>query len=161
MFVSDEEFVQLKNRYKEYEACDFPNCDDKMIPVLQKINSLDGVVSVFCCQGHYYNPPDPEVAGSRTYLLLGITEDGFSSLKKVFDHLKERLNLLGSLEITFQQSVWPIGEVIKNFADFMAARQYSSCNLSYAIPGMSEAMFENYRDSFLNTLCDCIDYVNQ
>lgn len=161
MFVNDEEFVALKARYNQYEACNFPNCDKLMIPVLQKINSLAGVTTVFCCEGHHESDEgNYENMGSRIYVLLAVTEDGFPSIHRLYQELTQRLNMTHRVDVAFHQSIWPIGVDIKNYAEFLRAKLYSACCLSNVLIGHSRNMFEDYKLEFLQAICDSVDNIN-
>ncbi|MDD2879793.1 MAG: hypothetical protein PHQ58_05105 [Rhodoferax sp.] len=159
MFVNDEEFVALKARYNEYAACEFPNCDKLMIPVLQKINTLCGVTTIFCCEGHY-GPDNYEDTGTRIYILLAIAEDGLPVIRKLYEQLRQKLNMTHRFDLTFQQSIWPIGENIQNYAQFLSAKTYTSCCLADVLTNLTRGMFEDCKLEFLQAVCDSVDNIN-
>ena len=53
MFVTQEQFDYIKERYKKYKEQDYPGIDRRMIRIVDYLNRIDGVATIWCCEGHY------------------------------------------------------------------------------------------------------------
>lgn len=53
MFVTQEQFHYLKERHRKYKEQDYPGIDRRMIRIVEHLNKIDGVATIWCCEGHY------------------------------------------------------------------------------------------------------------
>lgn len=73
-YVSKKDFELYKKRSEDYKNNGYPNCDKKMIPIIDYINTLDGVCAVWCCEGHIEKDND------RWHIVTVVTKDGYTNL---------------------------------------------------------------------------------
>lgn len=90
VFVSESEFAQLKARYGTWQAEGFPEVDCALLrEVVEKFNSLPGVVTVSSCVGHYSTARQLK---TPFYVYLAVAgEQGRQALQAVFERLAARL----------------------------------------------------------------------
>ena len=111
MFLSSQEFSELKKRYADYEKEGFPGNDKGMNDIISSLNKIEGLVTIYCCEGHF--DPDQwnktKKSSSRFYILFGVLNVSALNTvhklyQKLFDHTfsgKEYTNL------EFSRNVWP------------------------------------------------------
>ena len=94
LFVTDEHFIALKQRgleFTEYiNTCnDLPsNIDRNLIKVINQLNNLPGIVTVFSCEGHVNSK---NTNGRYLEIILAVTSVGYESLVNLYNRLFDRL----------------------------------------------------------------------
>jgi hypothetical protein len=88
--VDETTFSALRGRYDAWRDMGHNNGDVWIVPVVELLNRLPGVATIFSCQGH---PEEPGVrrTAQNFHLELGATEDGFVKVLELFARLRDRL----------------------------------------------------------------------
>lgn len=117
MFVTQDQFDQLKQRYSEYQDDGFSGLDKGMENIIQELNKLNGVVTVWCCEGHY-KPPRKQgsSAGARMHVVMAVTDQ--TALKNIYDiceAIGDKLEFPVHCRLELVRLIWPTGEsTLKN-----------------------------------------------
>lgn len=86
LMSTDEAFKMATDRYLTLlgqGAVD--TFDKKMVPIIKHFNTLEGVSTVFCCEGH----PDVVKRGSTAYIMFALQQRGIEKLNILFRRLFE------------------------------------------------------------------------
>lgn len=112
MFVTQSQFDQLKKRYQDYKDEGFPCLDKGMKNIIEMLNEIDGIVTVFCCEGHYDNVDDRDSIGRIKLEVITaiLNRDALDFLYKVHLTASKQLNTPLCGQICLHRLVWPIQE---------------------------------------------------
>lgn len=112
MFVTQEQFDQLKQRYKDYKEEGFPNLDKGMKNIIESLNEIPGIVTVFCCEGHYDNTSDRDSTGriKLDVITAVLNQSALGALYKVHSLVAKELDAPLCGQVCLHELVWPIQE---------------------------------------------------
>lgn len=154
MFVTQVQFDQLKKRYQDYKYEGFPNLDKGMKNIIESLNEIPGLVTVFCCEGHY--PSSSETYGWQDNAqLLVVTKDlkAFEKLYSIYENTSMRLKERAQLTLNHMHLLWPF------YTD--AELWYPLNELLYKYWDADEAAFEENKQTYLSTLVNVIQSIKE
>lgn len=108
MFVTQEQFDQLKQRYKDYKEEGFPNLDKGMKNIIESLNEIPGIVTVFCCEGHYDNSSDGRI--KLDVITAVLDQSALETLYKIHLLIAKEINTPVCGQVCLHELVWPIQE---------------------------------------------------
>ena len=86
--VDEELLTMFKERFKKWGEVDFACCDPNVLPILKKLNTVDGLATVWSCEGH----PEKKAPGeNRFYIMFAANANGMRFLERVYSSLKYQL----------------------------------------------------------------------
>jgi len=71
-FLSSEDEAKIKSEYEQEKR--FGRIDTDIIPMIDKLNSIKGLVSLYSCQGHRHTPRSYIVLKFNKRLTVAVTE---------------------------------------------------------------------------------------
>jgi len=154
MFVTQAQFDQLKQRYIDYKDEGFPNLDKGMKNIIESLNEIPGLVTVFCCEGHYSPSPETDRWRDSAQLLVA-TKDlkAFEKLYSIYENTSMRLKKRVQLTLNHRHLLWPF------YTD--AELWYPLNELLYNYWGIGQAAFEENKQTYLSTLVNVIQSVKE
>ena len=154
MFVTQYQFDQLKQRYQDYKEEGFPNLDKRMKNIIESLNEIPGLVTVFCCEGHYPTSPEIDRWHDSAQLLVATKDlEAFEKLYSIYENTSMRLKKRVQLTLSHRHLLWPF------YTD--AELWYPLNELLYNYWGVGEAAFEENKQTYLSTLVDAIQSVKE
>lgn len=90
MFATQKQVAKLKARSVQWELNKFPTCDPMLPPIISLINQLDGVASVWSCEGHRREPGGRQ-HDSGFYIMFAVEQRAFPIMQRLYEDLRRRL----------------------------------------------------------------------
>lgn len=91
IFATQEQVDILKKRARAWETNGFSRADPYIVPLITVMNKLENIACVWSCEGHF----DPRRIGegrlSDFYLMMAVTAEGFETVSRLYDNLRNRL----------------------------------------------------------------------
>lgn len=94
--------------------------DKKMVPIIKHLNTLEGVSTVFCCEGH----PDVTSRGSTAYIMFALQQRGIEKLNVLYRRL---------FEVTFENMSDPYGLRSTDLELVMTTRIMPDTRIPYVV----------------------------
>ena len=154
MFVTQDQFDQLKQRYQDYKKEGFPNLDKGMKDIIELLNEIPGIVTVFCCEGHYSTLPETDRWHDSAQLLVATKDfEAFEKLYLIYENTMMRLKKRTQLTLRHRHLIWP----------FRADTDvwYPLNELLYDYWAIGKVAFEENKHTYLSTLVDAIQSVKE
>ena len=147
MIVTEQQYDKLNQRYEEYKEAGLPNLDPGLIRAVKLINQIDGLVSIFGCEGHFHQD------GGQEYYIIMVCRDhtAYAMLHNIFLNVANRIAAKHALQLSHFHLIWPIyGE--EQF-------WYPVVKLGYTYDANTYRKFEKHKHWFSRTLQDAIKSV--
>lgn len=92
-FITQDKHVEFfRLQYQAWKASGYPGIDLSMLPIIVRLNEIQGVVTTFCCQGHSQDEPGKYLdKPTKFYIMLVVTGAGNDVLQELFAELQEHL----------------------------------------------------------------------
>lgn len=110
MFVTQVQFDQLKQRYQDYKNEGFLGLDKGMKNIIEMLNEIDGIVTVFCCEGHFDDKHSYTSTGRIKLDIVTsvLNQTALEALYKVHLLVSREINSPLCGQICLHELVWPI-----------------------------------------------------
>lgn len=171
VFVSPEEFSRLRELYGAWRDAGFPDIDEGMQPILEKLNSIDGVVTLNSCCGHHSTA---RAMKTPFYVYLALQHTfALNAVNQLFASMATRLvDSLRAYEADAATRAWgmhrPSQNVIhyqdfsltSNFKDivFDGGQVFTYCRWAFIAKGTHHAF---HRENFLKEFNSALDRLMQ
>lgn len=112
MFVTQDQFDQLKKRYQDYKDEGFIGLDKGMKNIIESLNEIPGLVTVFCCEGHFDDKHNRTPSGriKLDVIVSVLDQAALEALYKVHLLVAKEFNSPLCGQVCLHELVWPIQE---------------------------------------------------
>lgn len=165
VFVNDEQFSQLQERYQRWKEQGFSELDDGLLPLLEKLNRLPGLVTVSSCVGHQSRHKQLK---SPFYIHLAVhNETGWRTLQLIYERMARRLievlRIFQANDAGLKHSV--VGHTLIDYTNLALKMSFKDLQLSeqqqltyncFALIGKGTHLYPQ-RENFLKELLVVLD----
>lgn len=108
--LNNEEMLSaLRKRYQSWAEKGFPSCDSMLVDLLPKLNSNPNVVTVFGCEGHFFE----EDRSNKFYIMFAVNEEGMQILIDLAASMLKQLNQDFELRCSLELIIGHSGNCLK------------------------------------------------
>lgn len=86
LFVYQPLIEKARERFQQWEDENFVGGDASMIPILKSLNTLEGVATLFSCEGH--------TRQEDGYIMMLLTREGFETFSRLHSYVFSNMLLL-------------------------------------------------------------------
>ncbi len=110
MFVTNDEFLALKRRHSEYAHRGYPNLDEGMREIIPLLNEIDGLVTVFCCEGHFKETVNTDRPGMLKMSIITsvLNVAALETLYRIHSNLPKTTGGHLNAAVIITRLVWPV-----------------------------------------------------
>lgn len=112
MFVTNEQYIALRERYDDYAKSGFPGLDAGLQQVLEIINTVDGLISLWSCSGHVTEGQETNLIHmTNANVILAVRDQhAFDRLYRIYENM---LSVMSNhyqhmVKLKLSRLVWPM-----------------------------------------------------
>lgn len=167
LYLTAPVYQVLRERYEHWQRMGYPEIDAGLEPLLDRLNSYPGLVTVSSCIGHRETPKRPKVP---LYVYMGCTQEGWEYLQRIHAAVTQRLldvhriyeaecAVQRGMPRSFQQVQYKDFQLQLGFKDFALNEQEVLTYHRYAFI-VGGTHYGPVRENFLKEFLLCLDRVS-